>query len=359
MQSQQEAVLEDFMQRSFGAPFLYLPQKFRKASGHREPADLLWTDSGLAVLFYMNESRASLARQVEHNLVQANGYLRLWSTGKPVYALRGTNRFGDTCYLPHTAVQQLITFLVVSSECNVHYAACSAYKTPRAVIVIPEILLRWISDYGGTVADLLSIVTLALHRSAVLDPAFDLTELRHLVDAYASQQTASDRLRSKNSTLSDYESALVAHYLGWMKVPSDAAKAFKTTETRAEAARVFGSLSFLDFCDLARMAQDAISSLERGSDRPEIVTKVGTACNLIVMTWPENLGADAAQTMVTAFEAAGGTTPTLGFAYRKIFGNVPLTPAVIHVGHGDWGARVRTLATQLVSQGPTAGGAAS
>jgi hypothetical protein len=67
MQSEQETVLEEFMQNSFGAQHLYVPREFRKGTAQREPADLAWSADGLVVLFYMTASTNKLVDQIEHN----------------------------------------------------------------------------------------------------------------------------------------------------------------------------------------------------------------------------------------------------------------------------------------------------
>jgi hypothetical protein len=164
MQSTQETVLEEFMQRSFGAQFLYLPKKYSKGTAHREPADLAWVNSGLVTLFYLTSSTADLDSQIKHNLRQANGYRRLWATKKPTYALRGTNRFGDECFVPYSAVHTLLTILVVSSQCGVRLHTSDTTDIPYAALTVPEELLHWTSSFGGTIVDLLHIISTFLQN---------------------------------------------------------------------------------------------------------------------------------------------------------------------------------------------------
>ena len=96
--SEQERLIGELAARGFGAQFLYKPLPYYKGQpGHleKEPFDLAWVVEGFVALFYLNESTASLEKQIRHNAKGPYGFIRLWATGEERFALPGKNIFGD------------------------------------------------------------------------------------------------------------------------------------------------------------------------------------------------------------------------------------------------------------------------
>ena len=52
LNSIQESVLEELMQKSFGAQNLYVPQNYKRGDREKEPCNLTWFGNGVLVLFY-------------------------------------------------------------------------------------------------------------------------------------------------------------------------------------------------------------------------------------------------------------------------------------------------------------------
>ena len=265
MQSQQETVLEEFMQRSFGAQFLYAPKKYEKGTAQREPADLAWAADGLVILFYMTSSKVQIAAQIEHNRRQAIGYHRLWSTGRTRYALRGKNRFGDECFVPYSTVRSYLTFLVVSEHCGVDVIEPITRDIQNTVVVIPEALIHWVAEFGGTIVDLLILIDISLERKNEIAPPADraLDVLGALVAAYVKESfTKADPTGRYISGQPQLDYRFLGKYLSSMKIPASFGKAVSTAKGREDISRVFGDLMLVEYASLAAVAEKAILASE-------------------------------------------------------------------------------------------------
>jgi hypothetical protein len=178
MDSRQETVLEEFMQRSFGAPFLYEPRVIQRGRGaNTEPADLAWIDPdrSFAVLFYIHESANDLERQIDHNARQAYKYLRLWSTKDPHFALRGSNRYKEECYVPFIGMQRIVCLYVVSCPCGVEVRSNIQTGVPTATLCIPDRLIHRLAEFGGTIVDLLLITEMYLQSAPIVNSSWAMS----------------------------------------------------------------------------------------------------------------------------------------------------------------------------------------
>ena len=167
--SEQEVLIESIFANTFGSPFLYRPQPYykgEKVKVEKEPFDLAWVAGDLAVLFYLNRSVRPLPEQIDHNQKGAHGYVRLWASGDPRFVLPGINRFGRECRLPFSAINYLVTVLIVSCECGAYIRRSNQYGKWGLQLVLPESLMRVISKRNATIVDLFGIV--ALHMKVSL-----------------------------------------------------------------------------------------------------------------------------------------------------------------------------------------------
>jgi hypothetical protein len=265
MQSDQETVLEEFMQSSFGAQQLYVPRKFSKGAAQREPADLAWSADGLVVLFYMTASTKKLEDQIEHNRRQAIGYHRLWSKNKPQYALKGKNRFGDECSASYDSVQIYLTLLVVSDECGIDILEPITRQIKNAVIVVPEMLLHWVAEFGGSIVDLLTLINIFLSSrlEASKKRNDDFAALSDLVSEYVQHSIKEADPEGRYLTGTPQHDYLVLHkYLSDMKVPASIGQAFATPKFREEVSRIFGDMRLIEYATLAAAAETAITASE-------------------------------------------------------------------------------------------------
>lgn len=261
MQSHQEDVLEEFMQRSFGAQFIFAPKKFRKGNSSREPSDLAWVSPDLVALFYLRSSNESLIDQVFHNTRQARGYIRLWSTKRTVYALRGVNRFGDETFTPYNEDGKIIVFSVVSSKCGIHYAPSAAVSDAIPAIVLPENLIHWVADFGGTILDLLNLVRLQLQQNEdleVVQSEHGLRTLEGLVHQYvrdATEEADPEGRYLSGHPLSDYN--LILSHLNVMKMPHSSS-GITDRSGREFFGALFGDLALREFLLLGASVERAI-----------------------------------------------------------------------------------------------------
>jgi hypothetical protein len=313
MQSTQETVLEEFMQRSFGAQFLYIPKKYRKGSAHREPADLAWVDSELVALFYLTSSNEELDQQIEHNLRQANGYRRLWATKKPAYALRGSNRFGDNCFVPYDTIKNQLIILVVSCECGVKALSPLASEINNAVLVIPEALLHWISSFGGTFVDLLHIIStfiqLIKHTPDVPvgtdSKKVDFQILGALVQKYVKESILKadpEGIFLRGTPSEDF--VFMNEHISRMRMPANMGLALSSSDERKVVARFFGDLMLVEFASIAAAAERAIQFSEPPRFRKWVVMKIrGLYYSFVIATVNFGTSKNVTESTVAALEA--------------------------------------------------------
>ncbi|GAA4106668.1 hypothetical protein GCM10022393_01190 [Aquimarina addita] len=104
MNSNQEKVLNIISQFSFGAPFIFAPDEYKKGNATREPADLVYACNNTIFLIYAkqkNKPKKGLASEIifnrrktliEDNIGQLEGWLREWKNGRNII---GKNEFGS------------------------------------------------------------------------------------------------------------------------------------------------------------------------------------------------------------------------------------------------------------------------
>lgn len=99
----QERIVKSFSERSFGAPFIFSPEDWKKGKGTREPADLVWACNQCVVLFYMR-SRQKIhtdeyifeerrREDIRHNFNQARGSIDEWRNDERT--INGQNSYGS------------------------------------------------------------------------------------------------------------------------------------------------------------------------------------------------------------------------------------------------------------------------
>ena len=119
MQSDQEALIYQLIERSLGGFALFIPHKWKKGNGVREPADAVWLLNNVVVFFYFHETAKSSAeadRVIEHNLKQAKGCLRLWRMGSQLLAKTHIKHSASPILQTHTLLYFLSSSVIVQSQ---------------------------------------------------------------------------------------------------------------------------------------------------------------------------------------------------------------------------------------------------
>jgi len=158
--SQQEAFVATIAEASLGAPFLFEPDQYRTGSGLREPADLAWVCRRTVFLFNMTAGKKSPDHQIEHNMKQLLGWLRIWSSGR---SLTGTNQW-QSFSINVDDVDQIVLLAIVSSSREPAFAKFlwdkvrskrnTAEKKLVAAVALPEAVLMDLAQRGGSALDL-------------------------------------------------------------------------------------------------------------------------------------------------------------------------------------------------------------
>ncbi len=266
------------MERSFGATHLFIPNKIYKGRAQKEAADLAWARNGAVILFYMTRSAASVEAQIEHNLKQAKGYQRLWKTGQSCYTLKGKNRFGDEYSVPFSTVKYRISLSVVSRRCGVVCVQNNKLDANACQLAIPEDLIRWISEFGGTIVDLLHLIQTFLDRISGFtdiphEQQYDL--LAQLTQRYVREsfQNADPNMEVlKNISGIDY--SVMYDILAKMRVPASFGDAIQPEAGRAELAAIFGDMLLIEYASLVVAAAKVIKASEPPHFKKWVVLKL-------------------------------------------------------------------------------------
>lgn len=178
--SLQEQVLRELIPLSFGAPFIFEPDVYRKGSGVREPSDLAWVGRDVVFLFAAQQSATAYDKQVQHNMRQLEGWLRMWALGPK---LTGRNEW-LTFALEPADVEHIVLVSVVHGE------AASMELLPRppktssleskvlARVAMPDLVLVDLARRGGSAADLADLILRISEESGVVDAGRALALLR-------------------------------------------------------------------------------------------------------------------------------------------------------------------------------------
>lgn len=320
--SQQETVLEEFMQNSFGAQKLFVPYKFKLGKSTREPADLAWVDEDFDVLFYMKGTNEELERQITNNLKQAKGFHRFWAMRKSEYQLRGKNRFGDECDVSYQVNKPLIQIMVVSRECGIRLLETISHERPNLVIVLPDAFIHWISSFGGTIVDLLHLAKVFLENFSNINiqpkRAYEL--LNEITDLYSKlvvKNADPDGEYLKGNREEDYK--FILQHLNFMKMPSAFKNAVKDPEGRDLISSLFGDFMYQDFVLLAATAEKVIKM----SEPPEftkwsVAVAKGLHYTFVINSLNFN-STNYMDSLIAATEASKGFPNCVLVQYAKIF----------------------------------------
>lgn len=122
------------------------------------------------MLFYMSRSSASFEKQVEHNLRQAKGYLRLWATGNRHYTLIGTNRAEGKINIPFGRARSITIVSLISSDTAFsQHAFPGTFSGPKWCISLDEKVVAALASFGGTPVDLLALGSMLRQEGTSLE----------------------------------------------------------------------------------------------------------------------------------------------------------------------------------------------
>jgi hypothetical protein len=93
MQNDQERIVQLLSERSMGAPFIFEPEEYKKGNATREPSDLVIACNNCIIFIYMRKKESTThinpdidnlrqKKLIEHNLIQAKGWLSEWREGR-------------------------------------------------------------------------------------------------------------------------------------------------------------------------------------------------------------------------------------------------------------------------------------
>jgi hypothetical protein len=111
--NEHERATRQFAELAFGGRYVFAPPKYRKGASTREPADLAWLCRDTVVLFYMADSTNGWEADREHNLKQAEGWLRMWRHPIAPRSLLGEN---PALVVPYDANKAIIILSVTDDE---------------------------------------------------------------------------------------------------------------------------------------------------------------------------------------------------------------------------------------------------
>lgn len=161
LRSDQEQLIENYINSSFGSYFLYAPLNYKYSDNGKikdgEPCDLFWSCGNMAVLFSMTTSkRDSLEKQKKHNVEQLQEYLDRWRTNREEFELCGENRFGKTCRVKYKEIDSFILVSLVGKKCGVKTIKVDPHKK-EIWLNAPDEILKILSRFNGSLVDFLHL----------------------------------------------------------------------------------------------------------------------------------------------------------------------------------------------------------
>src|SRR6266702_3247072 len=156
------------MSRTMGAPFIFVPDKIRKGTGEREPADLAWACNDCVVLFHMKSSQKKSGSDLSTgNIRQALGWLRLWRSGERLTGRNGFQSFN----IGFGEYKHLVLASVVGGKSphSIYHSDVYDMELPKAAGVslcatITDETARFIAENSGSSLDLISYIN-AIRKS--------------------------------------------------------------------------------------------------------------------------------------------------------------------------------------------------
>jgi hypothetical protein len=174
------------MERSHGSPYLFAPETYSLGSGTREPSDLAWSCRDSLILITMQDSRDSYASQVEHNLKQVRGFLRLWDKGTG--DLKGSSPYATFSIMvddhDHLALLSIVSCDDARAEVHDYATRPGNQAEARLAVVasLPQSVMEMLAENGGSAADLAAFLTTISAISGGVDEDEALRLLRTQFD---------------------------------------------------------------------------------------------------------------------------------------------------------------------------------
>jgi len=183
------------MAHSMGADFIFFPEDIVKSSGRRrEPADMVWACNNCIILMGMTNTVGSAEMMFEHNMKNLKGWLKRWKSGD---RLRGKSLF--TTYdigfddYKHKVLVSVVEgpHAVAQWHDEMKTELRKAGREVTACVTVPEKVLHYLAQNGGSTRDLLEFVESVRKegKSIMAADALEMVRYQHEM-AFASAGAA-------------------------------------------------------------------------------------------------------------------------------------------------------------------------
>jgi hypothetical protein len=163
--SAQEAILGPLMARALVTPFVFAPDDWKKGSGTREPADLVWACNNCVILVHMQEKKEQVNSQravrvrddaIRHNLAQLKGWLKHWRKGQALTGRNGHARFA----IPYSDDFHVISLSVIKcaqAECRAHPDVAAELGIAHCA-TLAQPVIEALAQIGGSTLDFVTLI---------------------------------------------------------------------------------------------------------------------------------------------------------------------------------------------------------
>ncbi|WGS88119.1 hypothetical protein [Methylomonas sp. UP202] len=268
LESSQEGVLEDLMQRSFGAQNMFIPKNYKrglKKNREKEPCDLVWYGNGVLVLFYLTSGSQPIHKQDEHNLKQAAKWINYWRRQSKEHLI-ATNRYNNELSITFKELKYCICISVISHVTGIVFHKINVNKPIGYTCTIPESLIHSISGFHGTVIDLLEIIheySFNLPRHILRHGPVSDERLATIVGKRIKTTEALLNYES-NTKYGDDSFSLIYKFINEYRLPDPVGNALSSSSDRQLIANYFSDMPARDFIILAIAAEQVIKKSENG-----------------------------------------------------------------------------------------------
>ena len=166
MQNDQERLINYFTQFSLGARFIFPPDEWKKGGATREPADLVWACNDCVILMYMagakrtkceNRNKIKRNKAINHNLKQAEGWLKEWRKGR---LLEGRNGYSSYT-IKYNDYKHIVVLSIIDIANGIASYHIDAEKKLSVTMcaTLPQSSIEELAKSGATAIDLIILLS--------------------------------------------------------------------------------------------------------------------------------------------------------------------------------------------------------
>lgn len=226
---------------------------------------MIWYGNDVLVLFYLTSSNKSIEKQDEHNLRQASKWVNYWKR-QPKERLIAVNRYSDEVSISYEEIKYCVCISVVSHTTGIVFHKVNGTKPIGYTCTVPEALIHTISEFHGTVIDLLEIIqeySKNLPRHILRHGPISGERLAAIAEKRVESIESMFNYQSGMKDIND-NFLLIYKFIDEHRLPDPLGNALPNSSGRQAIADYYSDMSARDFILLAIAAEKVIGKSGNG-----------------------------------------------------------------------------------------------